>query len=578
VIAETDSRPVAIATPPTVPPEPSTTLLLRAGWSLVWLTILIGGLGFWGSWSWWPGAGVIAPLLILIGLVGLTTVWLVRSPSSWIMQLAGLAGAVVTVVVPQAVAIHVRHYYTTDSAAFTQVAARLLHQGKNPYTATMTAATTYLQPPSQYWSYTVDGGHIIRVSYPAGSFLLEYLAMGLGFHHAIVDWIDLGAWLVTGLLLFVMVPAALRWFALLVFLTSLLVGTYSNGGTDALFLPFLLLAVWRWDRFATGRGAGLAGWIGPVALGLACSIKQTPWFCIPFLVVGVALETRRSGRNPWAVAGGYLAIVGGVFGVVNLPFIIWNPGAWWNGTLLPFTHPLVADGQGLVTLALHGLTGGVSLPLLSVAAALVYLALMVAYLAWFPQMKRVWLFLLPAVLFVPARSLSSYLLDFLPLALAAAVTVGSLPTAERAAPVGGRRWWGGVAGVAAPMTAAVVVAVVAFTSAPLALAVTGFRTSNHTQELDSITVSVHNRTDHPVVPHFMVVIDSGHPSAFWTVGSGHGTVVLGPGATETVTLRPTLYTWAPGHRSHWLVEAYTSSPNALSTSRLQLWKLGKPGS
>jgi hypothetical protein len=193
-------------------------------------------------------------------------------------------------------------------------------------------------------------------------------------------------------------------------------------------------------------------------------------------------------------------------------------------------------------------------------------------------MKRVWLFLLPAVLFVPARSLSSYLVDFIPIALVGAVTVG-LPTLAGRPVLGrGRRWWGAVAGVAVPLVAAVAVAAVAFTSAPLEMAVTGFRTSNHTQELDSVTVSVHNRTDHSVVPHFMVVIDSGHPDGFWTIRSPRGTTVLAAGATETVTLVPALYTWSPGHRAHWLVEAYTSTPNALSTTPLQLWKLGKPTS
>ena len=91
--------------------------------------------------------------------------------------------------------------------------------------------------------------------------------MALGFHHAIVDWMDLGAWLIAGILLFVMVPVTLRWFALVIALTSLLIALFSDGGTDALFMPFLILAVWRWDRFATGRGAGLAGWIGPGSPG-----------------------------------------------------------------------------------------------------------------------------------------------------------------------------------------------------------------------------------------------------------------------------------------------------------------------
>ncbi len=33
----------------------------RAAWSLVWLGVIIGGLGFWGSWSSWPPAAVTRP-------------------------------------------------------------------------------------------------------------------------------------------------------------------------------------------------------------------------------------------------------------------------------------------------------------------------------------------------------------------------------------------------------------------------------------------------------------------------------------------------------------------------------------
>ncbi len=53
-----------------------------------------------------------------------------------------------------------------------------------------------------------------------------------------------------------------------------------------------------------------------------------------------------------------------------------------------------------------------------------------------------------------------------------------------------------------------------------------------------------------------------------------GQLELGAGGTATVTLRPEEFTWSPAHGAHWLVEAYTTSPNALSTSPLQVWSLG----
>jgi len=584
-------EPAVPATGGAVAPAPEPVALFeRCAWSLVWLGVLISGLGFWGAWSAWPGAALIAPLVVIGGVAGMAAVWLVDDPGSRVMQWVAFGGALAAVAVPQAVSTHVRQYFTTDSAAFNQVAAEVLSHGRNPFSASMVPAARLLHPASSFWTYTVDGGHVTQVSYPAGSFLLQVPFMVLGFHHEVTDWLDLGAWLLTGVLLFVMVPVALRWVSALIVLTPLFVGMFANGGTDALFFPFLLVAVWRWDRFGTGKSAGLASWIGPVGLGLACSVKQTPWFCIPFLVIGVGMEAHARGHNPWPPPTRYLSIVVAVFAAVNLPFIIWQPGAWMDGTLLPFVRPLVADGQGAVTLALHGLTGGVVLPLLSVAGALAFAALLVAFVAWYPRMRRVWLFLVPVVLFLPGRSLSSYLIDFFPAAIVAALTVARSETVDlqvdlrpqpprrRWRAPGPARWrrWSAPVTVAVLVGASLAVTTVAFNSAPLQLSVEGFRTSDFTQRLDAVTVRVHNLSDRRVTPHFMVTIDGGgHPAGFWRSATGGGPVALGPGDSSTVTIRPRAWTWSPARGRYWLVVAYTTSPDALSTSPPQFWRLGR---
>ncbi len=549
-------------------------LVQRGGWTLAWFAVLTAGLGFWSAWTSWPGAAALAPLLVGAGMAGMAATWVVADPRVRVLPWAGLGAAVLAVGLPEAVAIHVRRYYTTDSAAFNQLATRALLHGKDPYETSMAAAASLLNPPSHYWTYLADGGHITQVSYPAGSFLLDAPAMALGFHHEIADWTDLVAWLATGVLLFVLLPVGLRWLAALVLMAPAFVGAFSAGGTDALFLPFLVVAVWRWDRFGAGRGAGMARWIGPLALGVACSVKQTPWFCVPLLVIGVGLEARRRGGSVWWVPARYLAEAVGVFAACNLPFVIWGPRAWTDGLLLPFSKPLVADGQGLVTLAIHGLTGGVVLPLLSVAAALAYLALLAAFVVWYPAMKVVWLFVLPVVLLVPGRSFSSYLIDFFPAALVAAVTVVGVPRADRVDAGPPARRWVARSAVGVPALASAAVCVLAFTSAPLDLSVVAVRTSQATLRLDAVTVTVHNLTGSRVIPHFLVAIDSTHPSGFWTPVSPQGQLAIGAGATATVTLRPNEFTWSPAHGAHWLVEAYTTSPNALSTSALQVWALG----
>ena len=547
----------------------------RCGWSLVWLAVLVGGLDLWGSWSSWSLAGVVAPAVVLAGVVGLVATWVIRDPRSLLLSVPALVSASVSIVGNQGSGIHLRQFYTTDSAAFNQVAARLLYHDTNPYTASLASADRLLQTPMAYWTYTVSGGHITAVSYPAGSFLLELPLLELGFRHMIVDWADLFAWVLTGVLLFVLMPPAVRWFAVLLYSVPVFAAIFGSGGTDAAFLPFLVLAVWRWDRFATGRRAGLANWMGPVALGLACSIKQTPWFCVPFLLVGVFMEARASGRRPLGRVAGYLAVVLGVFVVVNLPFIVWQPSAWLRGTLLPLTHPLVGDGQGLVTLALHGYAHGASFPLLTVAGLLVFVSLLAAMVVRYPVAKRTWMLALPLVFFVEPRSLSSYLLDFYPAAIVAAFTVA--PALRARGHSRGPRPSMRPAGLAVvvPALAAVVVCVVAFAAPPLDMAVRSVVATQTATSLDAVTLSVRNTTGGTVTPHFMVTIGSEHPDGFWHPAD-HRPVVLGPGASTTVTIVPPGYTSAPAHGTHWLVEAYTSSPEALSTTPLLFWKLGKP--
>ena len=559
-------------------------LVQRCAWTLVWVAVLAAGLNYWGDWSAGVWAAVLAPLVVLMALVGAVLVWTVPRPLSAAMQRFGLVAGLVTVGVTDGTGIHLRHFYTTDSAAFNQVATRLFLDGKDPYTSSMAAAARLLHPASSYWTYQANGAHTLKVSYPAGSFLLQAPLAALGMHHMVTDWIDLAAWLATGLLIFVMVPPVLRWLAPALLLTGIFVGPFANGGTDALFLPFLVLAVWRWDRFPDRAVAWLPSWVGPASLGIACSIKQTPWFCVPFLMVGVACEVRRrrprTGRGPVVVALRYGAAVAASFLVVNAPFVAWSPRAWAQGIFLPMVEPLIADGQGVVAVALHGLTGGVVLTWLSAAAALALVAMLAAFAQWESRLKRAWLFLVPLVLFLPDRSLANYLIDFVPAALVAALSVTAVDVTSTDRVAGGaeRRWPRRLA-VVVPVLASVALVGVAFTSAPLditvdGVSVAGVATADGGQHFRSVEVTVQNQSDAALTPHFMVSSGGGHPTAFWQATVVHGTDPVQAGASTVFILRPTTWTWTPPHGLSWLVAAYTSSPDALSTSSPHYWRLG----
>jgi hypothetical protein len=251
---------------------------------------------------------------------------------------------------------------------------------------------------------------------------------------------------------------------------------------------------------------------------------------------------------------------------------VWQPVAWARGSLLPFDQPLVADGQGLVTLVLHGFAHGVSLPLLTVAGLLVFVSLLVAFIAGYPVMKRVWLILLPLSFFFATRSLSSYLLDLYPAALIAALSVAPAvaPSMMRRP---SRTRTPMILAVAGTALAAVVVTTVAFTAVPLQIAVRGVVASHGATSLDAVTLAVQNTTEQVVDPHFMVTIGSDHPDGFWLPADGRQ-VVLQPHESTVVTVYPSHRTGAPAHNGYWLVAGYTDSPEALSTSPVQQWHLG----
>lgn len=554
-----------------------TRLAERGGWTLVWFGVLTGGVSLWHFWWYGPIAAALAPIVILAALAGMIACWRVACPRSRPFQYLTLGAAVVSLAAAQSIITATRAFYNTDSAAFDQIATKAFLHGKNPYTVSMSAVRGLVGVTDRFWTYTIDGGHVAHASYPAGSFLLYAPAMALGISHQVVDWVDLAAWLVTGVLVFALLPVPLRWLGALLLLMPVLV----DMGTDATFLPFLVMAVWRWDRFGAARDAGIARWLGPVALGVACATKQMPWFCVPFLALGVAIEARRSGAAPTRAVIRYVGAVVLVFAAFNLPFALWSPGAWVHGTVTPLVEPLVADGQGLVSLATHGLTGGVNLTLLDAAGALAYLTTVVSFALWYPALKRVWPLLLPVAFFFATRSLSSYFVDLLPVALIAATSV----TAARArepdrAPdpsrtPGRRSSTLRKTALVGVLTAGVAItSVLAFSGAPLDLGVRGVTTSDAGRRVDSVTVWVSNDTGAAVTPHFM--INTGNNPNGFLAPSGGGPVLLGPHASTVVTLRAPDRTVAPQPHARWLLEAYTVSPKALSTSALLVWSPDAP--
>ena len=541
-------------------------LVTRSIWTFVWFAIVSVGTNAWWSWSSWSGFSIVAPLITFGGLVGMVLVWILPLPRMRAFELVSFVASLVAVALTTAPVLAATKFFNTDSAAFNQLATQLLVRGRNPYAATFRPSMLLLNHPADFWTYTLSGGHIDKVSYPAGSFVLQAPLQLLGIHHLGADWLDLLAWLVAAVILYAVSPSYAKWLSPLLLLASLFTFTFAHGGTDALFVPFMMIAALRWDDFVVHLGPRWSKWLGPVALGVACSIKQTPWFTVPFFIIGIVIEADHHNVPIVKTTLRYLGLVAAPFIAINLPFIIWSPREWLRGTLLPLTQPLVPDGQGLVSLATHGFVRVVHTRDLQIAGGLLVLAILIAFVVWYPLLKRAWLFAVPLALFVPSRSLSSYLVDFIPAAFVAVLTTSRVVDPPSAHP----RLKVQVAAVSVPVVASVLFAVLAFTSPAMTIKVDHYSSTFEGQYIGPLTLTLSNNSSSTIHPHVMVVVGSGHPTGFWTTRSSSNFTIR-PHATATATFIPPKFMWAPKHYENWLVEVMTSSPAALSTSPAYSW-------
>ena len=154
------------------------------------------------------------------------------------------------------------------------------------------------------------------LSYPALAFeaYLPLLSLGLKTRW---PWVNIAAW-AAGHLVRVL-PRRLAPLAAIVASLDVYIGYAVGGVTDALFVPLLIGAAVRWDRFPALRGR--AAWRGPVLLGLAMAVKQTPWLVAPFVLAGIVIEAKRTGTRASAARCGlrYTAIAFCAFAVPTCP-------------------------------------------------------------------------------------------------------------------------------------------------------------------------------------------------------------------------------------------------------------------
>ncbi|MFP5346211.1 MAG: hypothetical protein ACLGIA_04190 [Actinomycetes bacterium] len=529
----------------------------RVGWTLAALVALFGAITAWSASVAVPAAALLAPALVLLSLSALWTIWNRPRVGRWV-EVVVLGGTSAGVVLRAVQTVLTSPAYGTDALAFNEYAARLLLSGVNPYEASMAPALETYQVPPDFSTFRLDGSAVDGLSYPAGS-VLAYLpaASLLPVHAGTVT--NVLCWLLTAVLAWRMLPRSVSWAAPVLLGLSFYVDYAVGGVTDAVWLPLALVAVSRWDRFSDPTRAALARWAGPLALGAAMSVKQTPWFLAPFLLAGVVLEARDRGARPVRAGVRYVGGTAAAFAAVNVPFVVWDPLAWLSGSVLPLVESTVPDGQGVVSLAVYAGVGGGRLSLYGLLGALFVLTSLAAFVGTYPRLKRGWTLFVPLAFALPTRSLGSYLVMLVPVALVAACTVvPRVANRPRPGVPAAVRW--GLVGLATVTGLVAVAALLA--RPPLALEVSGVRTTGAWQTVSEVTVSVANRTDHALSPTF-TVNDNGRTTSFWSVSDR---TPLQPHEHRSVTLVAPDTASMPAVSSGFKVLAFVEAPKAVASS------------
>jgi uncharacterized membrane protein len=525
---------------------------LAGAMTLTWSFRLSGYLTFS------PWLAVVVAILGLTGLAAIVVAWLPdsaigdrwRRRSDWTVLIAVLAGLALWTYFQ----VYLAPDYGTDEIAFDQYAAQLALQGLNPYVHSMAAAFPLFHVSPNGYTFRLNGQPVTSLSYPALAFEAYLPLLSLGLKTQLATWTNIAAWAAGSVALFAVLPRRLAPLAAVVASLDVYIGYAVGGVTDALFVPLLIGAAVRWDRFPAQRG--WAAWRGPMLLGLAMAIKQTPWLVAPFVLAGIVIEAKRNGSRASAARCGlrYAAIAFGAFAVPNLPYFAASPAAWLRGILTPFSAQVVPAGQGLVSISLSLPVGGGSLRAYSLAAAVVMLGVLASYAAAYPALKPA-TFLLPSVvLFFGTRAFGSYLVMLLPAAIVAAATTGQLPLSacwRRA------RWvlGGATAAGATAITAALAAA------SPLSMSIVSVSTTGQLATVDQLTMVVANHTARTVRPNF--TIEEGTVmTAFWRRVSGPP--ALSPFRSARYTIVAPNYYAMPSITGGFQVLGFSQRPDAVS--------------
>jgi len=410
----------------------------------------------------------------------------------------------------------------TDIYVFSDYAAQLVRLGQNPYQHDLYEGyhayriiptfTTPLQNDS------LSGTEV----YPPLMFLslLPFQWLGLPSAYAYGFFT-----LLTLAVIYVATPRIFRPIVLLPFFAGEGFLTIPlSGAGESVWLFFIALLIARWSR---SRERGL--WYG-----LACAVKQNVWLLAPFLLIRV---WRSDGRRE---ALRFALLSGGVFLLINLPFIVAGPGEWFSAILRPFWEPQIYLSVGLSRLTEYGLV------LLSKDAYLVLVGGVLAIaLVLYGRRGGRWtaaIWLVPGIAaWFSYRALLHYWVF-----LALPVLLDLLTTERAAEPVveapRSRRVSLEVlliGGFAAALGAALLV----YAAAPAAVeAHIHWPVTTVNNRVQDLSLTVTNHSSETMQPRFLVQGDFYHQTVFWHIR--RGPIELAPGESGDYDLTGTWPVWS----------------------------------
>ncbi len=290
--------------------------------------------------------------------------------------------------------------YATDSMVGTYMGIIKTLHGQNPYLFSIKPFLDQFGFPPSYYTPRVDGSFEFHLNYPALNFLSLLPSYLVGLHD-LRDGV-LFFHVLSILVVFHLAPSRLKPLSIVPFALGFpLAIVYS--WTDSVWAFFLILSALYWNR---DRRVSL------VTFGLAAATKQIAFAAMPFLLVGLWIESEGSRlrgllRGVGLILAGYL--------VPNLPFILTSPSAWWSGTVapyLPWSTPMVAGGIGLSEiLADLGLV--LSSSFYTVLAGIAGVATILLFFFRFQRVKHLMWAMPGVVLFFYPRSFPNYLVYWL---------------------------------------------------------------------------------------------------------------------------------------------------------------------